>query len=138
MWVTERDDYFLRIATEVKMRSTCARSQVGCVIVDEYQRIVATGYNGTPSGYPHCLCTEEGDPCDDTIHAEINALITADYHRIHTVYVTSFPCKACAMALANTPMKRLVYRDLYRDMSGSKYFTHRGVFVYRRERRLLS
>lgn len=119
----ERDRYFMRIAKVVCSKSTCARDYVGCVIVDEYHRIVSTGYNGAPAGFTHCSCAQSSSSCEDTIHAEINALITADYHRIHTVYVTTFPCKACAMALSNTPMKRLVYGKSYRDPAGEEYFS---------------
>lgn len=48
------DSYFMLIARAVASRATCSRGQVGCVIVDEKHRIVATGYNGAPSGEPHC------------------------------------------------------------------------------------
>ena len=47
------DHYFMEIAQVVSKRSTCLRRSVGAVIVKNKQ-ILATGYNGTPKGMPHC------------------------------------------------------------------------------------
>ncbi|HHY46646.1 MAG TPA: hypothetical protein GX506_05020, partial [Firmicutes bacterium] len=48
------DEYFMEIAQVVARRSTCLRRQVGAIAVKD-RRILATGYNGAPSGLPHCL-----------------------------------------------------------------------------------
>jgi len=55
------DDYFMRIAFQVARRSTCPRAAVGAVIVRD-KRILTTGYNGAPTGLPHC--TEVADDGD--------------------------------------------------------------------------
>ena len=47
------DEYFLKLAFEVSKRSTCLRRAVGAIIVKD-RRILATGYNGVPSGLRHC------------------------------------------------------------------------------------
>ena len=47
-------DYFMRIAYLVAERSTCLRRKVGAVAVRD-RRILATGYNGSPTGTAHCL-----------------------------------------------------------------------------------
>ena len=47
------DEYFLSIAELVSKRSTCLRRSVGALVVKD-RRILATGYNGTPSGITHC------------------------------------------------------------------------------------
>jgi deoxycytidylate deaminase len=53
------EELWTAVAISVGDRSLCVRDQVGAVIVDRTQRIVATGYNGPPTGFPH------GDlPCD--------------------------------------------------------------------------
>ena len=49
------DEYFIKLATEVAKRSTCLRRQVGAVIVDKDNHILATGYNGAPAGLDHCI-----------------------------------------------------------------------------------
>lgn len=47
------DNYFLRLAEVVSTRSNCSRRAVGAVIVNE-NRIVSTGYNGTPFSALNC------------------------------------------------------------------------------------
>jgi deoxycytidylate deaminase len=48
------DEYFMELAKVVAKRSTCLRQNVGAIIVKD-KRILATGYNGAPSGLDHCL-----------------------------------------------------------------------------------
>ncbi len=73
------DTYFLNIAKEVATRSTCPRASVGAVIVKN-NHILSTGYNGAPSGEPHCTdigCLMVNGHCERTIHAETNAVVQA-------------------------------------------------------------
>ncbi len=114
------DSYFLKIAEAVSERSTCDRAMVGCVLVVE-KRILTTGFNGSPTGQPHCeevghLMVE--NHCVRTIHAETNAIIQAALHGVSTkgctCYVTHFPCINCAKALVNAGITRLVYSVAYR------------------------
>ena len=73
------DTYFLNIAKEVATRSTCPRASVGAVIVKD-NHILSTGYNGAPSGEPHCTdigCLMVNRHCERTIHAETNAVVQA-------------------------------------------------------------
>ena len=117
----EWDSYFLKIASAVSERSTCDRAFVGCVLVLD-KRILTTGFNGSPTGLPHC--DEEGHlmiegHCVRTIHAETNAIIQAALHGVSTrgstCYVTHFPCLNCAKALVNAGIVRLVYQVAYRQ-----------------------
>lgn len=114
------DSYFMKIALAVSERSTCDRAFVGCVLVLD-KRILTTGFNGSPSGQPHC--DEDGHlmvdgHCVRTIHAETNAIIQAALHGITTkgatCYVTHFPCINCSKALINAGIVRLVYSNDYR------------------------
>jgi dCMP deaminase len=93
------------------------------VLVDENKHIMATGYNGVPAGMDHCLDTPCGghfsasgqglDKCH-AIHAEQNALMQcSDIHRIHSIYVTTFPCIHCAKMIMNTSVKYLYYGEEY-------------------------
>jgi len=45
------DETWLSVARVIARRSLCVRDQVGAVIVDPRNRIVATGYNGPPAGF---------------------------------------------------------------------------------------
>lgn len=114
------DSYFMKIAYAVSERSTCDRAFVGCVLVQE-KRILTTGFNGSPSGQPHCdevgHLMVEGH-CVRTIHAETNAIIQAALHGVSTkgatCYVTHFPCINCAKVLVNAGIARLVFSVAYR------------------------
>jgi len=114
------DSYFMKIAYSVSERSTCDRAFVGCVLVRD-KRILTTGFNGSPSGQPHC--DEVGHllvdgHCIRTIHAETNAIIQAALHGVSiknsTCYVTHFPCINCTKQLINAGITRLVYDIAYR------------------------
>jgi dCMP deaminase len=115
------DSYFMKIAFAVSERSTCERAYVGCVLVRD-KRILTTGFNGSPTGQPHC--DEVGHlmvdgHCVRTIHAETNAIIQAALHGVSTrdsiCYVTHFPCINCSKALVNAGITRLVYSVAYRQ-----------------------
>src|SRR5512137_2181588 len=114
------DTYFIDIATVVATRSTCDRASVGAVLVRD-KRILTTGFNGSPTGQPHC--DEAGHlmvdgHCVRTIHAETNAIIQAALHGVSTkgstCYVTHMPCLNCTKALINAGIVRLVYSVSYR------------------------
>ena len=101
------DEYFMNIAREVSTRSTCDRKFVGAVIVRD-KSILATGYNGSIRGLPHC--DEEGHLMEDghcvrTVHAEANAIVQAARNGVRiegaTIYVTASPCWGCFRLIAN-------------------------------------
>jgi dCMP deaminase len=115
------DEYFMRIAREVATRSTCDRKFVGAVIVRD-KSILATGYNGSIRGLPHC--SEEGHLMEDghcvrTIHAEANAVIQAARNGVRIdgadIYVTASPCFSCFKMCANAGIKRISFGEFYRD-----------------------
>ena len=99
------DDYFFRVAAEVATRSTCPRASIGAVLVRD-KRILASGYNGVPSGQPHCPNTADHlalAHCTDSLHAERNALSNATVQTYGaTMYVVGQRpiCPACRDALA--------------------------------------
>ncbi|KKK97039.1 hypothetical protein LCGC14_2656750 [marine sediment metagenome] len=90
------NDYFLDIARIVSKRATCLRASVGAILVKDH-RIIATGYNGSLPGAPHCLdegCiivkTNGTDHCVRTVHAEVNAVTQAARHGIATEGATLY------------------------------------------------
>ncbi len=114
----------------VSTRSTCLRLNVGCVIVAEDNRILATGYNGSPKGLSHCiddgcLINEEGR-CVRTIHAEINAILSIDSltRKDATLYCTHEPCENCTKVIIQSGIKRVIFRNNYSKISpDSRYFS---------------
>jgi len=121
--------YFMTITRQVAERSTCLRAKVGAVIVRD-RSILATGYNGSPAGLPHCTeagCliyesrTPDGDieqNCYRTIHAEINAITQAAKNgsaiRDADIYVTHTPCIHCLKVLINTGIRAVYYEKEYK------------------------
>jgi dCMP deaminase len=115
------DDYFMRITFQVAKRSTCPRAEVGAVIVRD-KRILTTGYNGAPTGLPHCTevgCLMVNSHCVRTLHAEQNAIIQGALHGVDvsasTLYVTHQPCLVCAKMIINAGIERVVYAGQYPD-----------------------
>jgi len=115
------DVYFMGIAFAVAQRSTCDRAHVGAIIVKE-KRILTTGYNGAPTGLPHCddvgHLMVDGH-CVRTLHAEQNAIIQAARYGVSvlggTIYVTHQPCLTCAKMIINAGLVRVVYAGAYPD-----------------------
>ena len=117
------DFYFLRMALLVSERGTCVRRKVGCILVNKKNHVLATGYNGNPSGFIHCLdnpCkganSKSGKDLDkcEAIHAEQNALLQCkDVYDIDTVYCTVSPCIHCVKLLLNTSAKKIVFGEKY-------------------------
>ena len=115
------DEYFMNLAITVSERGTCDRAYVGCVIVNEDNRIVTTGYNGSIKGNPHCDeigHTMRDGHCIATIHAEMNALLYCAKEGISVngckAYVTHFPCLNCTKSLIQAGINKIYYRYAYR------------------------
>jgi len=123
------DDYFMDIATLVSKRSTCTRRKVGAVMVKN-RAILTTGYNGAPSGVPHCDETgcirhklnvpsgEKHELCRG-LHAEQNAIIQAAVHGVcikgANLYCTHHPCSICAKMIINAGIEIIYYQHGYQD-----------------------
>lgn len=116
----DRKQFYAEQVRLYQRRSTCLRLQVGAVIVRE-GRIISGGYNGAPSGMPHCNTTNCGPdkPCTRTIHAEANAIAFAAKYGIATegcgIWCTDSPCLDCAKLLINSGITSLTYLREYRD-----------------------
>ncbi len=111
----------MNIAREVGTRSTCDRKHVGAVIVRD-KSILATGYNGSIRGLPHCdeegHLMEEGH-CVRTVHAEANAIVQAAKNGVRidasSIYVTASPCWGCFRLIANAGIGKILFGEFYRD-----------------------
>jgi len=129
------------IARLVARRSTCLRRQVGAVVVKE-KNILATGYNGTPSGITHCSETgclrqrlavpsgERHELCRG-LHAEQNAIIQAAKHGVNiaegTLYSTHSPCIICSKMIINAGIRRIVYLEGYPDALAAEMLAESGI-----------
>lgn len=137
------DEYFLEIANLISSRSTCLRRRVGAVIVRD-KRILATGYNGTPSRLPHCFeigCLREKmkipsgerhELCRG-LHGEQNALLQASLHGVSVkdsaLYCTNQPCIICAKMLINAGIKEIIVSGGYPDRMSMDFFKRAKIMV---------
>lgn len=153
----------MRISREAKLmaqaelesqRSTCSRNHVGALIVLD-GRILMSGYNGAPSGMPHCdhRCTcgfpgdlgrpmhshilrcPAADGCRQAVHAEANAIAYAARHGVAVagaeIYTTLSPCYDCCKLIINAGLRRVVFNREYRDTSGLDLLAAASVDTWR-------
>ena|SRR5690554_2820516 len=115
-------------------RSTCSRLNVGAVVAKD-TRILSQGYNGAPSGLPHCPDPHEEGPCRRAVHAEANALMWAARQGIRTegsdLYCTHQPCLECSRLIINAGIGCVFYDKEYRDSSGVSLLDKAGVEVFK-------
>ncbi len=131
----------MQITTLVATRSTCMRRQVGAMLV-KHKNILATGYNGVPSGIRHCdevgclreqLKVPSGERHElcRGLHAEQNAIIQAARHGINiegsTVYCTDSPCSICSKMLINAGVQNIVYGRGYPDALAQEMLCEAGI-----------
>ncbi|MBI2092944.1 MAG: AAA family ATPase [Deltaproteobacteria bacterium] len=121
------DEYFMKIAQVAALRSNCIKRKVAAVIVRD-QRVVSTGYNGTPRGIKNCneggcprchTFGKSGVALDECLcaHAEENAIAQAAYHGVRvsgtTLYSTYSPCLRCTKLIINSGVSEVVYSLAY-------------------------
>lgn len=134
-FVRPTEEYvFMAMAITLAERVTCLRKRVAAVFTDaKMHRVLCFGYNGNVAGGPNqCDALLEGN-CGCT-HAEINAL-TKSVSSLEgsTCFVTLSPCFACAKVLVNRGVRRVVYYETYRNVSGLELLRKHGVIVEKYE-----
>jgi dCMP deaminase len=121
--MSKREDYlkpcdrFMLSAALISQRSKDPSTQVGAVIVNDDQRIVAEGYNGMCNGISDDAGLWGKGNADPTknkymyvVHAEANAIVRAEMScKGFTMYCTHFPCHECAKLIIQKGIKRIVY-----------------------------
>lgn len=112
------NETMFEIAQAWAKRGTCAKRQVGAVIIDATGHVLSSGYNGQPRGFKHCtidnpcVAFHNHDMSCVAIHAEINALIRCpDVNKAFAIYVTTKPCEKCMLAIQNTAIELVYYPD---------------------------
>jgi dCMP deaminase len=121
----QREHYYMNIAMAVRKNANCMGRKVGAILVKQ-NRIISSGYNGTPEGMKNCTdggcvrCRERAtykasvgyDVCI-CVHAEQNALITAarfgNAVEDSIVYSTLRPCFDCTKAALQAKVCAIYY-----------------------------
>ena len=132
------DKTYIKIADCVSELSYGKRAKVGCVIVSEGGQIISHGWNGTPTGFDNC-CEYFGEDGElhtkpEVLHAESNAILKCARFgnastNNSTIYVTLSPCRDCAKLIIQAGVKRVCYKEKYRDTSGIDFLKENGIIV---------
>lgn len=144
--IPDYHDYFMHIAMAVRRRANCMGNRVGAIIVRE-NRIIATGYNGTPAGMPNCLdggCHRCGHRAEYPsgsgydlcicVHAEQNALLAAARFGISvagaTMYTTMRPCFGCTKEMLQAKIDSVYFIHDWMHPDEDKQAEYRRIQSY--------
>ncbi|PJJ84373.1 deoxycytidylate deaminase [Mucilaginibacter auburnensis] len=123
------DHIFMKLATDLALRSHCVKAQVGAVLARD-TRIISIGYNGPPAGTHNCdeEWPVDGCPrdskgsCSLALHAEQNAILYAVKNGAKlegaTLYTTLSPCIACARLIFSAGIKQVYFSKSYAQYKG--------------------
>jgi dCMP deaminase len=130
----------MKAAENYSKLSSAKRLQVGCVIIKD-DTIIGIGYNGMPSGWDN-NCEDTIQHSDDTtttktkpevLHAETNAVAKVAKSTNSTdgadIFVTHAPCIECAKLIHQSGIKRLFYRDTYKNDDGLNFLNQCNIEV---------
>jgi len=121
--ILETDSFYMSLVNLVAQRSHATRKKVGAVIVKD-KNIISFGWNGTPTGYPNQCEDSSGKTLSIVIHAEANAICKAAKSGGNlegaTLYVSLSPCIECSKLIIQSGIKRVVFSEIYRDISPLK------------------
>lgn len=132
------DKFFMKWAEDVSKASSCAKIQVGAVIVKD-RRVISLGYNGVPSNQIHCCDIFTGEHSREALgekeflrqhakfsdehelHGEMSAILDALKRKEDlqnaTLYCTWSPCFSCSKTILTVGIKKVVYKNIYKQES---------------------
>lgn len=134
------DTVYMKMADNWSTLSHGKRLKVGALIVKDGS-IISDGYNGTPSGFEN----ECEEPVYEdgkikgyrtkwyVLHAEANAILklakSTQSSDGATLYLTDSPCAECSKLIFQAGIKRVVYKEEYRDITGLDFLRRAGVEI---------
>lgn len=126
------DTAYLKMAQSWSKLSHCVRKQVGAIIVKD-EMIISDGYNGTPAGFENSCEDENGATQWYVLHAEANAILkvakSTNNCKGATLYLTLSPCKDCSKLVLQAGIRRVVFKDSYKDTEGIDFLKSAGIDV---------
>lgn len=143
-------DLYMDFAKRVSLLSHARRLQVGAVIVKD-DTVISYGYNGMPAGWDNNCEYEEtilksefgkGTWIEKTgqlktrpevLHAESNSIAKLAKSNNSGVgadlFITHSPCIECAKLIYQSGIRRVFYRENYRDDAGKEFLKKSGIDV---------
>jgi dCMP deaminase len=126
------DKIWMKMAETIAQRSHHPTFKVGAIIVtSDNTQVLSLGYNGNAKGMSNVPQSDEPG-CSGLLHAEINALLKLDFNnpKDKVMYLTLSPCENCAMAIINSDIKCVVYKERYRNSAGIEMLQNAKITVY--------
>jgi dCMP deaminase len=133
--------YFIDLVNRTAEMTTCLRRGVGAILVKD-KRVIATGFNGAPSGVDHCetcIREEQNVPSGQRhelcmgLHAEQNCLLQCAYMGLSskgaTLICTNKPCSICTKMIINAGIKKVFYLEDYEDKLADRLLRGAGVYI---------
>ena len=124
-------EIWMNVAELMAQRSHHPTFKVGAIVTsDDNTQILSVGYNGNEAGGEN-----EPESCEPgmsgLLHAEINCLLKLDYNnpKAKTMFLTLSPCPLCAKAIVNSGIKRVIYKEEYRELKGLEILINAGIKV---------
>lgn len=105
------DDYFMTMALWVSCRSSDYTTRHGTIIVDQKNRVLGVGYNGSPRSCPENLIPQtRPEKYFFYVHSETNCLLNSNNDlQDAKAYVTGHPCLNCLGLLIQKGIKEVIY-----------------------------
>lgn len=126
----------MKVAEVYASLSTAIRLKVGAIVVKD-NRVLSIGYNGMPSGWTNecenIIRTDEANGISkyttktkpEVIHAEANAIAklarATDSGLDSDMFVTHAPCIDCAKIIYGAGIRKVYYRNSYRETAGIEF-----------------
>ena len=124
-------EVWMNVAELMSQRSHHPTFKVGAIVTtSDNTQILSVGYNGNEAGGDN-----EPESCEPgmsgLLHAEINCLLKLDYNnpKEKIMWLTLSPCKMCAKAIINSGIKKVIYKEEYRDIEGLKILKNSGIII---------
>ncbi len=118
------DNLFIDICDKYAQMSYAKRKKVGAVIVRD-NTIISDGYNGTPAGFDNNCEDDDGKTHWYVLHAEANAITKMARNNTScadaTLYITLSPCKECSKLIIQAGIRKVIYKEKYKDTSGLNF-----------------
>ena len=134
----EYDIVYMKMAENIATLSYAVKAKVGCIIVSPDQQIISHGWNGMPSGYDNCCeyINPENNHLTtkpEVIHSESAAILKCTQigssTKDATLYVTLSPCIDCAKLILQAGIKRVVFKDNYKNSFGINFLKQNNIIV---------
>jgi dCMP deaminase len=124
-------EIWMNVAETISQRSHHPEFKVGAIVTTEDNtQILSVGYNGNEAGGINI--PESCEPgLSGLLHAEINCLLKLDYNnpKQKTMFLTLSPCAMCAKAIVNSGIKKVIYKEEYRELKGLEILINAGIKV---------